>query len=260
MSAPSSTSVASGTWVIDLDGVIWLAGTAIAGSADAIGSLRRAGQRVLFATNNADPTVAELVERLARVGIEAHPDDLVTSAEAAASMLEPGSTALACGGTGLDEALGNRGVTVAPSGPVDAVVVGMTRAFDYAMLTRAELAVRGGARLIGTNEDPTHPTPEGLLPGSGALVAAVATAAQTDAELAGKPHDPMVALIRRRAPDVALVVGDRPATDGKLARRLSCPYALVLTGVISPGHGALDVEPDEEAPDLRALVERHLAG
>jgi HAD superfamily hydrolase (TIGR01450 family) len=258
MSAPSRDGAAAGTWVVDLDGVIWLAGRAIDGSAEAVDAVRRAGRRLLFATNNADPTRGDLVERLAAIGIDVEAEDVVTSAEAAASMLEPGASALACGGPGLDEALRERGVTVAASGPVDAVVVGMTRAFDYAMLTRAELAVRAGARLIGTNEDPTHPTPEGLFPGSGALVAAVATAAQTDAALAGKPHEPMVALIRRRAPDVALVVGDRPATDGKLARRLGCPYALVLTGVIAPGHGPLDVEPDEEAPDLRALVRRHL--
>lgn len=260
MSSAGPSLDAAGTWVIDLDGVIWLAGTAIPGSADAVDALRRAGRPVLFATNNADPTVAELIERLAGVGIEAGPEEILSSAQAAASMLSPGQRALACGGEGLAEALGQRGVEVRSDGPVDAVVVGMTTAFDYAMLSRASLAVRAGARLIGTNEDPTHPTPRGLLPGSGALVAAVATASQTEAELAGKPHDPMVTLLETRAPRVAVVVGDRPATDGEFARRLGRPYALVLTGVIAPDHGPLDVEPDEEAPDLRALVERHLDG
>jgi HAD superfamily hydrolase (TIGR01450 family) len=249
---------AAGTWLVDLDGVVWLAERAIAGAADAVSRLRGAGIRVVFATNNSAPTLAEFVARLARAGIEAVSDDIVTSAQAAASMLEPGSSAVVCADGGMLEALDERGVTVVAEGPADAVVVGWTRRFDFEMLATAATAIRMGARFVGTNEDPTHPTPERLLPGSGAFIAAVATAAQAVPEIAGKPHEPLVALLRARAPDARIVVGDRPATDGLLARRLGLPYALVLSGVIEPGHGVLDVEPDEEAPDLAALVDRHL--
>lgn len=255
----------SGTWVIDLDGVIWLSGEAIDGSATAVDRLRRAGHRVLFATNNADPTVAELVERLAVAGVRAEPDEIVSSAQAAAAMVGPDDRVLACGGAGLLEAMAAAGVEAVDAvhtrdhPPVDAVVVGMTRDFDYALLTRVSLAVRAGARLIGTNEDPTHPTPEGLWPGSGALIAAVSTAAQQPADFAGKPHDPMVRLLEARTAGdgIAMVAGDRPATDGVLARRLGVPFGLVLSGVIAPGHGPLDVEPDDEVADLAALVARH---
>jgi glycerol 3-phosphatase-2 len=247
-----------GTWVIDLDGVIWLADEAIPGSADAVARLRHAGENVVFATNNASPTVAELRQRLAKAGIEVEPDEIVTSAQAAASMLEPGATAVVCGDGGVLEALAARGVSVVPKGPADAVVVGWTRRFDFDLLATAATAVRLGARFIGTNEDPTHPTPRGLLPGSGAMLAAVATAAQATPEVAGKPHDPMVALIRSRAPDAVVVVGDRPSTDGALARRLGLPFALVRTGVTSDGHEPMVVEPDEEAPDLGTLVTRHI--
>ncbi|HEY5244193.1 MAG TPA: hypothetical protein VIJ60_00860, partial [Acidimicrobiales bacterium] len=68
-----------GTWVVDLDGVIWLTGQPIPGAADAIARLRRAGDRVLFATNNSGLTRDELVRRLARIGIEVEPDELVSS-------------------------------------------------------------------------------------------------------------------------------------------------------------------------------------
>jgi len=246
--------VAAGTWVVDLDGVMWLAEQPIAGSAQAVDLLRAAGVRVLFATNNADPTRAQLVTRLAAVGVEAAPGDLVTSAEAAATMVSPGATVLACGGDGLREALTARGCRIVEEGRADAVIVGLTPAFDYDMLTRAAMAVRGGARLIGTNEDPTHPTPRGLLPGSGALLAAVATAAQVRPEVAGKPHPPMVALLAQRAPDVTVVVGDRPATDGELAARLHVPFALVHSGVTAPGHGPVREAVAVEMRDLGALV------
>lgn len=229
---------AAGTWVIDLDGVVWLTGQPLPGAADGVRRLRDHGVRVLFVTNNAEPTVTQLLERLARCGIEADASELVTSAHAAASLVPCGGSALAVGGPGVDEALGARSVTVVPAGgdgrdgPVDAVVVGLTRSFDYQRLAEATMAVRQGARLIGTNEDPTHPTPDGLLPGSGALVAAVATASEVEPTFAGKPHPPMVALIRARADDVTAVVGDRPATDGRLAAALGVPFGLVRSAVL----------------------------
>lgn len=247
-------------WVVDLDGVVWLSEEPIAGSADAVAQLRHGGVRVVFATNNAAPTVPELLERLSMAGIEADADDLVTSAQAAASMLVPGSTAFACAEGGVVEALIRRGVRVAEDGPVDAVVVGWTRRFDFELLADAATLVRRGARLVGTNEDPTHPTPTRLLPGSGALLAAVATAAQATPEVAGKPHGPMVELIHQRVPHVSLVVGDRPSTDGALARRLGVPFALVRSGVTSDGREPIVVEPDQEAADLSALVARLVPG
>lgn len=246
----------SGTWVIDLDGVVWLAQEPIPGSADAVARLRRAGIRVLFVTNNALPTVAELVAQLGAAGIPARPDDIVTSAQAAATLLVPGSTAVACAGGGVLEALARRGVTVVTEAPADAVVVGLTPRFDFAMLVVAVSAVRQGARLVGTNDDATYPTPQGLLPGAGALLAAVATATQTTPEVAGKPHEALVALLGEIAPDISVVVGDRPSTDGVLARRLGVPFALVRSGVTASTGGTepMVVTPDVDVADLAAVA------
>jgi 4-nitrophenyl phosphatase len=251
---------ATGTWVIDLDGVIWLAQEPIAGSAEAVARLRAAGIGVLFATNNALPTLSDLVDQLARVGIAAQHGDILTSAQAAASMLAAGSRAVVCAGGGVVEALAEQGVAIVPEGPSDAVVVGLTRDFDFDMLATAVTAVRGGARLIGTNEDATYPTPGRLLPGAGALLAAVATAAGVSPEVAGKPHEPIVALLGTRAPDASLVVGDRPSTDGLLARRLGVGFALVRSGVTGPRDTPTAVEPDIDAPDLATIVDRQLGG
>ena len=249
----------TGTWVIDLDGVIWLAQQAIPGSAEAVARLRAAGIGVLFATNNALPTLAELTDQLAAVGIPAQPDDLVTSAQAAASLLDPGTTAVVCAAGGVHEALADRGVGVVDEGPADAVVVGLTRGFDFDMLATAVTAVRGGARLVGTNDDATFPTPGRLLPGAGALLAAVATAAQVAPVVAGKPHEAIVALIGARAPDASLVVGDRPSTDGLLAQRLGVPFALVRSGVTGPTDSVVEVAPEIDVADLAAVADRYLS-
>jgi HAD superfamily hydrolase (TIGR01450 family) len=247
---------ATGTWVLDLDGVVWLDGKPIAGADRAVATLRSRGDRVLFATNNSAPTLAELVARLAKVGIAAADEDLVTSAQAAAGLLDPGSRAMTLADPGVTEALEARGVEVVDDGrPVDAVVVGWTHDFDFDRLAKASAAVREGARLIGTNEDGTHPTPEGIQPGGGAILAAVATAAGAAPVVAGKPHDPTVALVRERGGRLVAAVGDRPATDGLLAQRLGVPYALVLSGVTAPGQEVRELVPSVTAADLASLVD-----
>ncbi|MEA2843029.1 MAG: hypothetical protein QOJ69_700 [Actinomycetota bacterium] len=249
------------TWILDLDGVVWLSEQPIPGSVDAIAALKEAGRRVLYVTNNAGPRVAELVEKLEGLGIPASPDDLATSAQAAATLLEPGTTALLCAGPGVEEALNERGVTVVREGPADAVVVGFHRDFVFFRLTAAFRAVLGGARLIATNDDVTYPTPDGPIPGGGAIVAAVAAASGVRPTVAGKPYAPMAALIRKRLEgnlQDAMMVGDRPSTDGLMARRLSVPFALVLTGVTSEDEISTDDPPDLVEPSLAALVEREL--
>jgi HAD superfamily hydrolase (TIGR01450 family) len=250
----SSTAARQGTWVIDLDGVIWLTGEPIEGVDTAVAALRAAGIRTLFATNNSAPTRQELHARMQHCGITTPDEDLLTSADVAAEMLPVGSTALVLADGGVREALLARGVKIVESGPVDAVVVGWTRSFTFDAISEAATRVREGARLIGTNEDPTHPTPHGLLPGAGALLAAVSTAAETAPEVAGKPHRPTADAIRARATDLSMMVGDRPSTDGALALQLGIPFALVLSGVTDAGEVPKDPAPDEVAVDLSALV------
>ena len=98
---------------------------------------------------------------------------MLTSALAAAVLVQPGERVLVCGGPGVVEAVEARGCTVVTDGPCEAVMVGFHRNFDYDGLRRAATAVHRGARLIGTNDDATYPTPDGPIPGGGAILAAV---------------------------------------------------------------------------------------
>jgi HAD superfamily hydrolase (TIGR01450 family) len=242
--------------ILDLDGVIWLAEKPIPGSPEAVERLRGAGHRVLFLTNNSNPTVADLVEKLGGMGIPAEPDEIAASSHAAALLVEDGETALVCGGEGVAEALRARGAETVYEGDADAVVVGFHREFDYKRLTVAFRAVIGGARLIGTNDDPTYPTPDGPVPGGGSLLAAVATAASAKATVAGKPHQAMADLVRSRLGDDldgTVLVGDRPSTDGRMAERLGVPFVFVKTGVKEePDRG---IRIDAEAADLASVVD-----
>ena len=118
----------------------------------------------------------------------------------AAGLLAPGTTAVVLGEDGVLEALADRGVTVVPEGPADAVVVGWTRHFTYDDLARAVAAVRAGARFVATNADATYPTPDGVIPGAGSILAAVATGAEAEPEVAGKPHRPTADAIAALVP------------------------------------------------------------
>lgn len=242
------------TWVLDLDGVLWLDGIAIAGSANAVARLRSNASKVVFLTNNSGPTISEHIARLRQIGVAAGDGDIISSAQAAAAMLEPGSSALVCAGAGVTEALTRRGVRAVRSGRVDAVIVGLHQDFDYERLTAACRAVFNGARLIGTNADPTYPTPAGPLPGAGALLAAVAYATGADPELAGKPNRPMAELVAERVGRVDVVVGDRASTDGRMARALGARFALVLSGVTRNSDLPVDPAPDVVSDDLAGVV------
>ena len=262
MSQVSARPAEASVWIIDLDGVLWLAGEPIGDVAGAVGALVAAGRRVVFATNNSSPTTAQLLRRLAKVGIDARPDDLITSARVAASLLAPGQRVHLLGERGLREALEDREVEIVDSGPHDAAVVGWSRDFDFAALAAVSAVARDTGRLVATNGDPTHPTPEGLMPGSGALPAAVATASGITPEVAGKPHPPMVEYIRKHLlvdGTSAVIVGDQPGTDGLLAERLGMPFALVDSGVTAPGARVDSCAVALRYRDLVTLVASELA-
>ncbi|HKH88854.1 MAG TPA: HAD-IIA family hydrolase [Acidimicrobiales bacterium] len=256
------TGTGQATWILDCDGVIWLADEPIPGAAEAVEHLRAAGTRVVFITNNSYPTRAEHLAKLDHMGMSSDPSDLISSSMAAAALLESGDRVLMLGGPGIREALEARGVEafepgeVRGEGALDAVVVGFDLQFDFSRLAAAAAALRAGARLIATNDDATFPTSSGLLPGAGSFVAAVATAGGVVPEVAGKPFAPVVDLVKQTLGPVAVVVGDRPSTDGRLAERLGAKFALVLTGVTAPGHGPVDPEPALEADDLPTVVKQ----
>jgi HAD superfamily hydrolase (TIGR01450 family) len=248
--------------LLDLDGVVWLAHQAIPGSVEGIAALRSEGVRVLFVTNNSASTEAEQVAALGAIGVPAE-GDVLTSAMAGAMLVVAGERVLVCGGPGVAEAVERRGATPVTEGPCDAVMVGFHRSFTYERLRLAAAAVHAGARLIGTNDDATYPTPDGPIPGGGAILAAVEVGSGTKAVVAGKPFEPMAELVRHAvgvtAALGAVMVGDRPSTDGRFARQLGCRYAHVWSGVTARGM-VVDPTPDLVGEDLGHVVRQLLGG
>jgi 4-nitrophenyl phosphatase len=253
--------------VCDLDGVVWRGDRPIAGSSETVCKLRSRGERVVFVSNNSTATVGDYLSKLERLGMPTTADDLVTSAQAAAELVPAGARALVLGGPGIVEALSARSVEVVDASDAgaghaasfDHVVVGLDRRLSYERLSSAVSAVLAGAKLIGTNEDPTYPVPEGLKPGGGAVLAAVAVAGGVVPVVAGKPHAPIAATTLRRLGRSngagLLVVGDQPFTDGRFAVTLGASFALVLSGVTAAGDvAAVRPVPELVRADLAELV------
>jgi HAD superfamily hydrolase (TIGR01450 family) len=244
-------------WALDLDGVVWLGTEGIPGAADSVAALQDAGETVLFVTNNSGRRVADVEAKLAGHGIEAR-GGVITSGMAAATMVQPGEVVLGMCGPGAKEELEAAGATVVRDGPVDTVVVGIHEDFDYWRLTAGVQAILGGARFLATNEDVTYPAHDGIRPGAGSIVAALVAATGVVPVVAGKPHRPICEVVLDRAAEGGIVVGDRPDTDGLLARALGWKFALVLSGVTTEADLPTDPEPDIVAIDLPSLVKAHL--
>jgi HAD superfamily hydrolase (TIGR01450 family) len=257
----------SDAWIFDLDGVVWRGAVSIPGSLDTISRLRNRGDRVLFASNNSSMTIAAYQAKFNGFGLLVAPEDIVTSAQGASTLVLPGERVLVVGGPGIVEALGERGAeatlasNVAPKvedgadlGPFDVVMVGLDIEFEYRRFKIAVRALLDGARLVATNEDPTYPAADGMNPGGGSIAMAIAYASGQTPVFGGKPHAAMGDLISKRlgGRTASAMIGDQPLTDGGLATTMNLPFWMVLSGVASTAEGVVPL-PTRVAIDVQSL-------
>jgi HAD superfamily hydrolase (TIGR01450 family) len=240
--------------VFDLDGVVYLGEEVVAAAPGALDQVRGLAVKVAFVTNNSYRPPGQVAEKLNRLGVKAAEDEVLTSAQAAVRLLGgrdglDGVRVLVVGGPGLRQALEAAGARLV-DGPAwreaEVVAVGFDPELTYARVRDATLAIRAGARFIGSNPDTTLPTREGLWPGAGATLALLRASTGVRPEVAGKPER---ALLETAAsaigPGPYLMVGDRADTDLDGARRLGWSTALVLSGVT----GLADLPDLANAPD-----------
>jgi glycerol 3-phosphatase-2 len=228
--------------VFDLDGVIYLIDKPIPGAAEAVERLRGEGTPVAYATNNASRRAPDVAALLTGMGVAATPDEVLTSAGAAAAVLAEklpaGAPVLVVGADALRDEVRDAGLTVVErlDDKPAAVVQGYGPDVGWRILAEAALAVRAGALWVATNTDRTLPSPRGPLPGNGSLVAVLRTALDREPDLVvGKPEPALFTkaaeLSKATKP---LVVGDRLDTDIQGAVGAGMDSVLVLTGVSSP--------------------------
>src|SRR5271157_159836 len=269
--------------ILDMDGVLWKDDTPIGDLHATFDRIQERNLKVTLATNNATRTVEQYLEKLRGFGVTLEPWQIVTSSEALAHVLAERFTpaplsdsppifsenrgnwrgaVFVLGENGIVSALRAKGFTPITDPddktPPVAVVSSFDRQLTFQKLRRATLHVRAGAPLYATNADRSFPTPDGLIPGAGSILAALETATDVKAIVIGKPSPFMMEIAMERmglTKAEVLVIGDRFETDIAGGQALKARTALVLSGVSTlEQSNEWQPKPDLIAKDLAELV------
>lgn len=247
--------------VSDMDGVLWRGEEALAGMNELFEALRRRGVPIVLATNNSSKSEAEYVAKLAALGAAGVSErQIVTSRSVLVSHLRrhypAGTRVYVIGTRGLAAAIADAGFMLHEEAGV--VVVGIDFELSYDKLRRATMLIGGGADFLGTNGDEVLPSTEGLMPGTGAILAALVAATGRTPQVMGKPAAPMyeAALgVLGTAASRTLMIGDRLDTDIAGARLAGLRTALVLSGVTTEAEARrAGLSPDASFAGLPELL------
>jgi NagD protein len=223
-------------YICDMDGVLVRGSQLVPGANEFIQRLQQAGAKFLVLTNNSLYTPRDLYVRLQRIGLEAPPNAIYTSAMATAQFLasqNAGGSAYVVGEAGLTTALHDAGFIITDQQP-EYVILGETTAYSFERITQAMRFVAAGARFIATNPDVSGPGESGMVPATGAVAALISAATGVQPYYIGKPN-PLIMRTALRTLDAhsedSVMVGDRMDTDIIIGTESGLETILVLTGV-----------------------------
>jgi len=252
--------------VLDMDGVLWVENEPLGDLPAIFAFFRKKNLRLCLATNNSTRTPNQYLQRLEGYGVRGlTTSQILTSSQTLTQALNlrfpRRGLVYAIGEAGLQEALLEQGYTLAGEDEerdVIAVAVGMDRQISFAKLRRATLHIRNGVPFFATNPDRTFPTPYGIIPGAGSLVAALVAATDVEPVFTGKPEPYMIEIAIQRmkaSKENTLVVGDRLETDIAAGQAAGCRTALVLSGVTTREQAeSWKPKVDLIIPDLASLI------
>lgn len=250
--------------VCDMDGCLWIGDELTPRADEAIAAIRAAGKGLCFVTNNPRRSAEDYVAKLWRLGIQASPRDVVTVGAATQHLLaetRQGRTAFVIGSEALHKHVADAGLRILNGTDLatkaEVVVVGGTDDWTFDDVRAAALSARRSGDLIATSLDPTYPMPDGLWPGTGAVVRAVEVASEQPAIVVGKPEPQLILTALDRLGDGrAVMIGDRLDTDIAAAAKARIDAALVLSGGATRQEAAAtpDPKPVAVAETLADLV------
>jgi len=248
--------------IVDMDGVLWRGDTPMPALQAFFAFLDQANIGFILATNNASKTPEQYVHRLARFGVEVPAERILTSGMVAAAHLAtvapPGTRVYLIGEDGIRRALEQQGFVLTDEG-AEYVAVSWDRHLTWDKLATAALLIHGGAGFIGSNPDRNFPTERGLVPGTGAQLAALQATTGVTPMVVGKPEPRMYEEAMRRMgarPNTTAILGDRLGTDIAGGVRLGLTTVLVLSGITSEAElTASAIKPDVVCADIGELAQ-----
>lgn len=224
--------------IVDLDGCVYVGDDATPGAAGALAALREAGKRIAFVTNDPRRAGEDYVRKLWSLGVQASLGDVVTVGAAMQHVLaelHEGRTAFVIGTAAMHRHAADAGLGLLNgtdlASRAEVVIVAGTDDLTYHDMRHAVLALRRGADFLATSRDPTYPMPDGMWPGTGAILAAIEYASERSARIVGKPEPQLLqTALERLGAGRTLVIGDRLDADVEAATRAGLEAVLVLTG------------------------------
>lgn len=228
------------SFLIDLDGVIYVGENPTYKAPQILNKLYKAGKEIIFITNDPRRSSSQYATKLTKIDINAPATNIVTSATALSIHIQRkyntnSKKAFVIGSDNLKKEVKKIGLElISKKSKVncDFVIVGGDNRVDYNDLKKATLCIRNGAQFFATNNDPYYPTPDGLVPATGALVAALEIASSTKATIVGKPKRIMFNIAKSLLANKSriAVIGDRLDTDIAGGKKAGFSTILTLTG------------------------------
>ncbi len=250
--------------VLDLDGCVWVGDACTRGAPEAISELRAAGKGLMFLTNDARRSPEEYVRKLWSLGLRASLEEVVTVGGSIQHLLAErgaGRATYVIGSPAIFRHVADSGQRIVNGtdgeSEAELVVIAGHDQLGFEELRVATQAVLAGAEMVAAGRDRTFPANDGLVPGTGAIVAALEYATEKTATAVGKPEPQIFfTALDRLGPGKTLVVGDRIDSDLVGASAAGLDAAIVLTGVSSRAEAELAADPAPVmiAEDLKALT------
>ena len=251
-------------FLLDMDGTIYLGDRLFDGAAEFLRRVRARGGRYVFLTNNSSRGTDAYIEKLARMGVPAQPEDFLTSADAAIAYLQktaPQALYYVCGTRSLIAQLRAAGlhVTDTLTDGIDALLLGYDTELTYRKLEDCCILLGRGAEYIATHPDLVCPTSYGFAPDCGSVIEMLDTACHRRPKILGKPQPEMVYLALERfscAPQDACLIGDRVYTDIACGQNAGIDTVFVLSGEgVMADCEKYSIRPTWTLPNIQAVLE-----
>ena len=254
---------------LDMDGTIYMGSTLVPFTIEFLDSMSKAGIGYSFLTNNPSRSVADYLNKLAGMGIQADEGNMYTTSLAAIDYIKanyPDARRLFLLGTpsmiSQFEKAGFISCADDPDDVPDVLVVAFDMTLEYSRLCRASWWASQGVPYIATNPDRVCPTDQRtVLVDCGSMCRCIehATGRCPDITL-GKPDPNMLKGILDRhglKPEEIAMVGDRIYTDTAMARNAGAFGVLVLSGetTLETAEAAVEDAPDLICRDIKELGE-----
>lgn len=227
------------TFLLDMDGTIFLGNELIEGALDFLDTLKKNGKRYIFLTNNSSKNKLIYVEKLRKLGIDADAEEIFTSGEATTRYLKrnhEGARIYLLGTPALEEEFEREGFQLVKKRgeEVDFVVLGFDTTLTYEKIWGACEYIASGVEYIATHPDFNCPLPnDAFMPDAGAMAAMIEASTGKKPKVIGKPNKEVVESIAYKYgldKSGMAMVGDRLYTDIQTGINAGITSVLVFSG------------------------------